>query len=169
MPLILKRALLAVIVIFALMQFSRPARENPASDPSMALAAHVEVPADVATLLTDCCSDCHSNDTAWPWYSNVAPVSWLVARHVEEGREHLNLSEWGAYTPYRAQHKLEEMAEEVKEGEMPLKVYLPAHPEAKLDSDQRERLADWANAERAKILATIDPAELEKERQKKKH
>jgi hypothetical protein len=83
-------------------------------------------------ILRRACFDCHSNETVWPWYAYVAPVSWLVASDVEEGREELNFSQWDAYNADRQAHKIKECGEEVAEGEMPLWFYVPAHPEARL-------------------------------------
>jgi mono/diheme cytochrome c family protein len=81
------------------------------------------------------CKDCHSNQTEWPWYSFVAPVSWLVQRDVDEGRSHFNVSEWG-----RSENHGDEAAEKVREGEMPPWFYLPLHPEAQLSDAEREAL-----------------------------
>ena len=81
------------------------------------------------------CKDCHSNETRWPWYSSIAPASWLVTRDVEEGREHFNVSEWG-----RDENHGDEAAENVREGEMPPWFYLPAHPEARLSQREQQEL-----------------------------
>ena len=81
------------------------------------------------------CKDCHSNQSEWPWYSSVAPASWLVQRDVDEGRSHFNVSEWG-----RAENHGDEAAEKVREAEMPPWFYLPAHPEAQLSDREREAL-----------------------------
>jgi hypothetical protein len=81
------------------------------------------------------CADCHSNQTEWPWYSKIAPVSWLVVRDVEVGRSHFNVSEWD-----RPQEDAGEAAEEVRDGEMPLPIYLPAHPEARLSAAEKAEL-----------------------------
>jgi mono/diheme cytochrome c family protein len=83
------------------------------------------------------CRDCHSNETQWPWYSSVAPASWLVQRDVEEGRSHFNVSEWG-----RAKNHGDEAAKEVRDGEMPPWFYLPAHPEARLTETERKELVE---------------------------
>ncbi len=85
------------------------------------------------------CFDCHSNETIWPWYSNVAPISWLVQHDTEEGREELNFSEWG--TSGEGEEG-QEMVEEIKEGEMPLRIYLITHPEARLTQAEKEQLID---------------------------
>jgi mono/diheme cytochrome c family protein len=82
------------------------------------------------------CKDCHSNETVWPWYSNVAPISWLVQHDVDEGREHFNVSEWG-----RKKNDGDEAAELVRRDEMPPWFYLPAHPEASLSAAEREEFS----------------------------
>lgn len=91
-------------------------------------------------LAVRACYGCHSNATIWPWYSHVAPVSWLVAADVDEGREHLNFSEWD-----RPQRHARDAAHEVQEGEMPPGIYLLGHPEARLDRTQRAALVDALN------------------------
>ena len=91
--------------------------------------------AETEALAKRACYDCHSNETVWPWYSNVAPVSWLVQHDVEEAREHMNFSEFD-----REQKHAHEAAEEVEEGEMPLPIYLPAHPEARLTEVETAQL-----------------------------
>ncbi|MCA9836062.1 MAG: heme-binding domain-containing protein [Trueperaceae bacterium] len=86
-------------------------------------------------LAVRACYDCHSNETVWPWYSNVAPISWLVIHDTMEGREKLNFSEWNL-----PQREADEAAETVQDGEMPLKIYLPTHPEARLTNEERDQL-----------------------------
>ena len=81
------------------------------------------------------CGDCHSNRTVWPWYSRVAPLSWWIVKDVDEGRSHLNVSEW-----HREQKDAREAVEEVREGEMPLPIYLPLHPEARLSPAEKAEL-----------------------------
>lgn len=90
------------------------------------------------------CYDCHSNETVWPWYSGIAPVSWLVARDVRKGREELNFSTWDRYTTKQQVEKLKESWEEVEEGEMPLWFYLPVHRDAVLSAEDRAVLRKWA-------------------------
>ncbi|MCX6178511.1 MAG: heme-binding domain-containing protein [Chlorobiales bacterium] len=87
-------------------------------------------------LFNRACKDCHSNETVWPWYSSVAPVSWLTALDVSFGRGVLNVSEWGR----PGKNEGDKSAEEVKEGKMPLFIYLPAHPEAKLNAEDKQAL-----------------------------
>ena len=90
---------------------------------------------EVRDLAQRACFDCHSNETKWPWYSHVAPVSWLVQRDVEKGRHEMNFSEWD-----RPQDEAHEAAEMVREGKMPLSYYLPTHPDAKLTPAEKETL-----------------------------
>jgi hypothetical protein len=80
------------------------------------------------------CYNCHSNNTVWPWYSRIAPVSWLVADDVKGGRAHLNFSEWGRLGPDVAQRRLQDVCDEVQAGDMPLWQYRMMHPEAKLSA-----------------------------------
>ncbi|MBA1419469.1 MAG: heme-binding domain-containing protein [Epsilonproteobacteria bacterium] len=91
---------------------------------------------ETRALFMKACVDCHTNETKWPAYSNVAPISWIVYNHVIEGREHFNISAWG----HQKKNKGDEAAEELEEGEMPLKSYLLAHPEAQLTDDETKLL-----------------------------
>jgi hypothetical protein len=91
---------------------------------------------ETRALAQRACFDCHSNETVWPWYSKVAPVSWLITKDTLDGRQHLNFSEWGRGRPV----KLNEVEEVLREGQMPLPVYLPLHPEANLTEAEREQL-----------------------------
>jgi hypothetical protein len=106
--------------------------------------SEIPAPPEVRAILERSCYDCHSYETAWPWYGYVAPVSWLLAYDVREGRKHLNFSAWGRYTPKKQAKRREEIPEEVDEGNMPLWYYLPLHPEARLDDVDREMLRRWA-------------------------
>ncbi len=90
-------------------------------------------------LFAQACADCHSNETVWPWYAQVAPVAWLVAHDVQEGRDKLNISE-------ETRFEWDEMVEEVREGKMPMPIYLPLHPEARLTDAQRLELIDGLEA-----------------------
>ncbi len=89
-------------------------------------------------LFMRACGDCHSHETKWPWYSNIAPVSWLIYHDVVEGREHFNISAWG----HQKKNEGEDAAEELEEGEMPLKPYLLAHPEARLSKQEKALLIE---------------------------
>ncbi|MCL6545882.1 MAG: heme-binding domain-containing protein [Bryobacteraceae bacterium] len=121
------------------MQLYRPERINPVSDPALSFQ-EVEKPSpELTALLKRSCMNCHSHQTAWPWYSNLAPASWLVASDVEEGREHLNFSEWGRLPQEKQVHALEEICEEARSGAMPPWQYRLLHPQARL-SEQDVKL-----------------------------
>ena len=128
---ILRIAGFGAVAVLIGAQFFQPARTNPASDPASSFEAVMRPPAEVASFLNRACGDCHSNRTVWPWYSKVAPMSWLVAMDVQEGRTHLNFSEWGRFGPEMARSRLREVCEQVRGGEMPLWYYVPLHPTAK--------------------------------------
>lgn len=136
-----KYLMLAIPVLVLGVQFHRPDRTNPPSEPGRAIGAHVTVPPEIQTVLDRACADCHSNRTAWPWYSHVAPVSWLVAGHVREGREHLNFDDWpGRHKPEKL---LDEMCEEIEKDAMPLAGYVRLHSAAKLAEADKRLLCGW--------------------------
>jgi len=148
---IIKWTLIVVICLFVLIQLKRPARTNPAVDPAHALEAHVQVSPQVSAIIDRSCRDCHSNKTDWPWYTNVAPVSWWITDHVNTGRKDMNLSEWGKLDKDRQDRKLRQICDEVEDGAMPLSSYLPMHPKAKLSEQDKKTLCDWTAAERARM------------------
>jgi len=100
-------------------------------------------PAPVGAILKRACYDCHSNETVWPGYSRVAPVSWLVAHDVHEGRRELNFSTWGRYDAALRKKKLDKAAEEVSDGDMPPVYYVWMHPEARLSAADKAGLKAW--------------------------
>jgi hypothetical protein len=143
---------LAFVVLatgFALLQLTNPTRTNPAvvSD----LMASNPPPPQIAAMLHAACYDCHSSETRWPWYSHIAPMSWLIASDVKEGREHLNLSDWPNDDPLRAAKRLDNMSDEIGSGEMPLKKYAQIHADARLTESQRKELTDWLDAEATRL------------------
>lgn len=146
-----KWVLLVLAVAFLAIQFKRPSHANPPLDPAKTIEATTNVPPDVHAILDRSCVDCHSNKTVWPWYTQIAPVSWLLVDDVNKGRKELNFSEWGTYKPRRKSHKLEEVCEQMKDKKMPLKKYVPLHPSAKLSDADRARLCEWATALRAEM------------------
>lgn len=147
----LRWAGLGIAVVFLAIQFVRPARENPAVDQSMSIAAQTGFTPPVSSLIKAACFDCHSNETRWPWYSNVSPVCWLVADDVASGRRHLNFSEWGKYPISKRIVKLGMIYEEVSKGDMPIPKYLYMHPDARLTSADRDSIMSWAERERDKL------------------
>jgi hypothetical protein len=127
------------LVLFAI-QLVPVARTNPPVE------TEVPAPPEVLAVLERACYDCHSHETKWPWYSRVAPVSWLVAHDVREGREELNFSTWNRLDSKKQVKAMHESWEEVEEGKMPPWFYLPPHPEARLTAEDREVLRAWSRS-----------------------
>lgn len=148
---IVKWLLISLVCLFILIQLKRPARTNPAVDQSQTIEAHTQTTPQVKDILDRSCRDCHSNNTEWPWYTNVAPVSWFVIDHVNEGRHRLNLSEWARLD--QPGKKLRQICDEVEDGAMPLSSYLPLHPKAKLSEQDKKTLCDWTAAERQRLTS----------------
>ena len=128
------------LVVLAAAQLVPVSRTNPPVE------TEIPAPADVREILRTSCYDCHSNESRWPWYAHVAPMSWLVAYDVKHARKHLNFSTWNAYDAKKRRKKMEELWEEVEGGEMPLWFYVPLHPEAHLDASELRSLRAWAQA-----------------------
>ncbi|MBK8969733.1 MAG: heme-binding domain-containing protein [Saprospiraceae bacterium] len=136
-------ALLGILVVI---QFIRPNFTNPPVDQALDIRQVLQPPADVHAILKGACYDCHSNETQYPWYSQVSPVSWWLAGHIREGREHLNFSTIGSLTQSDRSEILGEAAEEVQQGGMPLASYTWTHPAARLSATQRDLVVTWLNA-----------------------
>ena len=133
-----------VLLLFVVIQFFRIDKTNPPVEPDLDIVNVVKAPVVVSEMLKTSCYDCHSNESIYPWYTNIAPVSWWIKKHINEGRDELNFSEWGNYSARRKDHKLDEIIELVEEGEMPLKSYLITHGDAKISTEQRAKIVEWA-------------------------
>jgi hypothetical protein len=162
-----KKILLTILAILIIIQFIRPARNVSATVAATDITKVYEVPQHVQQLLQVACNDCHSNNTAYPWYTNIQPVGWWLQHHVNEGKEHLDFSVFGSYKPRRQAHKLEEVAEQVREGHMPLDSYLWIHKDAILSADDKAMLTAWAESLRERIIKENNlPAEKEEPQEK---
>ena len=148
-----KKILWALLIIIVVIQFIRPGKNQAATVSANDISRHYTVSADVDKILDRACKDCHSNNTKYPWYSNIQPVGWWLAKHVKDGKKELNFSEFANYEPKRQHHKLEEVIEQVKEGHMPLDSYLWIHDEAKLNQKEKETLLVWASILAEQIAA----------------
>lgn len=140
---IFKKLLLVFLGIVIVIQFIRIDKTTPTVEQKQDFISVTSAPDDVAKILKTSCYDCHSYSTAHPWYSKIAPVSWWLKQHIDEGREHLNFSIWGEYSLKEADEKLEECAEEVQKGEMPLSSYTLIHGDAKLSKEQKNILVNF--------------------------
>lgn len=137
----------ALIILFGVAQLIRPERSNPPIDQGQIVEEHLQIPTEIGSILRRSCYDCHSNETVWPWYSAVAPASWLVANDVMNGRKRMNFSEWGSNKMGKVLSLLEGMCEETSKGEMPLKPYALLHPSTRLSELEVKALCDWSEAE----------------------
>ncbi len=149
----LKRFLLLLLLVFIAIQFFRPAKNISAGVSANDITTKYAVPQDVQAILKTSCNDCHSNNTVYPWYSNIQPVAWWLDDHIKEGKKGLNFSEFASYRIGRQYKKLEEINKQVKEGEMPLESYTLIHGNAKLSQQQKLSLATWVVALRDSIKA----------------
>jgi hypothetical protein len=140
---IIRRLLLAVLALLAAIQLIRPARSNPAVDPAKTINAALAVNPAAAAIFERSCKDCHSNQTVWPWYSAIAPVSWLVTHDVNEGRGKMNFSEWSAYDSAEAHTLLEHMCKEVTADKMPPRDYTVMHSGTALSAADVKTICDW--------------------------
>ena len=145
---IIKKIALALLIILIGMQFYRPEKNTDTTDHLAAFLMETNPPEEVRVVLKQACYDCHSNNTIYPWYNNIAPVSYWLADHIDHGKGHLNFSEWAEYSDKKKDHKLEEVVEVTEKQEMPLNEYTWTHEEAKLTDAQREALIEWAEKTR---------------------
>ncbi|SKB82426.1 heme-binding domain-containing protein [Maribacter arcticus] len=144
----LKKIIFALIAIFIIIQFIMPER-NISGDDTYAIQTKYDIPQDVQRILQVSCNDCHSNATEYPWYANFQPSAWFLDHHVQDGKKHLNFSEFTKSPLFVQNHKLEEIKEMVEEKEMPLPsyTYFGLHSEANLTDAQRQKIIDWADSQ----------------------
>jgi len=134
----LRSVLLGIVVVAALLQTVQPDRSNPK------VTGALVAPPEVLNILKRSCYDCHSNESRWPWYSYISPISMLIAEHVKDGRKHLNFSEWSTWDANKQMHASSEILEVLESGEMPLSSYLLLHGDAELSSGDKAVLRQWA-------------------------
>ena len=146
----LKQAVVGFVVVLATAQLVRPGRANPATDASRTLQAQVGAGSELAAVLDRAFRDCHSNATVWPWYTQIAPLSWLMAYGVTTGRKAVNFSEWAAYSPELQRTLLAASCRDVTTGKMPGE-YTLLHPETRLSAQDVDTIC--AAARRAEAGA----------------
>lgn len=132
-----RRISLALLAVFVLVQLYPSGRTNPP------VTGDLDAPADVESVLRRCCYDCHSNESRWPWYAHVAPVSWLLVKDVDAGRKKLNFSKWSEYPAEKRAAKADQMIEEIEERGMPLPSYRWMHADAVVQPAEIEMLKRW--------------------------
>lgn len=141
---IIRKTVLVGFILFLLLQFYQPSRNI---DDGRIVPQHItkvyKVPENVQTILKTSCFDCHSNNTNYPWYSYIQPARFFMEKHIEEGKENLNFSEFGKYSKRKQQNKLKAIAKQIKSDEMPLLSYTLIHRNAVLTATQKEELINW--------------------------
>ncbi|MBH1960310.1 MAG: heme-binding domain-containing protein [Flavobacteriia bacterium] len=156
----MKKVLVILLVAIVLIQFFPIDKNNPAPTPGMDFLAIKNTPESTANLIRNGCYDCHSNESKYPWYSNVQPIAWFLKDHIDEGRKKLNFSTFATYEPKRQAHKLFEAVEMVENGEMPLDSYVLGHPEADFTDAQKQELIKYFKMVESDIRLLNDlPAE----------
>ena len=138
-----KKIIISAAAILILIQFFRINKENPVVNSSNDFLIINKAPDSIAQTIRSSCYDCHSNETQYPWYSNIAPVSWVIKHHINEGREKMNFSDWGQYSSKKRQRKVDGAIEMIEGNDMPLKSYTLIHRDAILNPAKKDSLIIW--------------------------
>ncbi len=141
-----KKILIFLLIVLVGMQFYRPEKNNAEYRDVAAFEKETQTSKSIVAILESKCYDCHSNKTEYPWYAEVAPISYWIADHIEEGNEHFNVSKWNSYDAKKKDHKLDELIEEVEEGHMPENSYTVMH--GSLSDEEKSALIQWAKKAR---------------------
>lgn len=140
----IKKSIAIIIILFVASQFLSPKKNEGDLESVNVFLAETNPSKEVKEILKNACYDCHTDHTNYPWYFSITPVNFRMAHHIEEGKEHLNFSNWSAYSDKRKAHKMMEFYEEVEKRKMPLKTYTLTHSEAKLTQEQIDLVVNWA-------------------------
>ena len=138
-----KKILFVLLLVLIALQFVRPAQNKSSEVQEADFIRHFNVPANVAGLLKTSCYDCHSNNTRYPWYTNIQPVGWLLAKHIKDGKTDLNFNEFANYSQRKQLSKLKATQNSIKDGSMPLSSYTMIHTDAKLSKEKKDLILDW--------------------------
>ena len=141
----IKKIALVLVIVFVAIQFIQPAHNKSGQVLPTDFTIVYTVPPNVQTILQNACTDCHSNNTSYPWYSNIQPMAWIMKRHIDNGKEKLNFSEFGNYSSRRQISKLKGIANQIKDDEMPISSYKAMHTKANLTKDDKNLIIDWMN------------------------
>ena len=153
---ILKKIGILLLVVFIIAQFFGPEKNEGDITSVDAFYADTNPPQDVKVILASACVDCHSDSTAYPWYNNITPVNYWLDEHITDGKKHFNMSKWNDYSDKKKDHKLDELAEEVGEKEMPLPSYTWTHGDADLSPAQIDAIVSWVKTTRVKYAFLKD-------------
>jgi hypothetical protein len=138
----IKKILLGLALVLVLIQFVRHPKNDTGAKQND-IATLYPMPNEVKMIVDKACADCHSNKTVYPWYASIQPFAYLVNDHVVDGKKHFNFNEFASYRIAKQNHKLEEVIEQIKEGEMPMESYTLIHQNAKLSDTEKNTLIQW--------------------------
>jgi hypothetical protein len=142
-----KKIVLVLAVVFVILQFIRP-EKNVGDSSTHNIVQNFAVPAGVQTILQRSCYNCHSNNTVYPWYEEVQPVGWFLAKHIRDGKRGLNFDEYTTYRLMKQYRRFQDIIDKIEGDEMPLPSYLLIHTDAKLSKSQKDELVQWCTAMR---------------------
>lgn len=151
---IMKKIGVTILLILIALQFYHPPRNLSQGNHTADFIKETNPSPEVRLVLQNACYDCHSDNTRYPWYNTVAPISYFLSKHVNDGKDELNFSAWDTYSVKRKSHKLEEVVEVLEKGEMPLRSYTWMHSEAQLTADQTKAVIEWAK--RSRVLYQLN-------------
>jgi hypothetical protein len=149
----IKKILWVLLIILIIMQFIHPARNISKGEQPNNIAKAYAIPPDVKTVLDKACMDCHSNNTRYLWYFHLQPVDWWLTKHINEGKRELNFDEFANKSPRYQFNKMENLIDQVKKGEMPLKSYTWIHKDAILTDEEKKAITSWAEGVRTELRA----------------
>jgi len=149
----IKRFFILALIALVVIQFIRPDKNKGGYDSLEAFLTETKPTEEVQTILKSSCYDCHSNETVYPWYAQIAPISYWLDDHIRHGKRELNFANWSTYSPKRKDHKLEEIIEMIEDKEMPLDSYTWVHKDAILEKVEIEAIKNWVIWARIKYLA----------------
>jgi hypothetical protein len=146
----------AVILLFIVIQLFPPEKNDKLLNPQNDIVFVIEMPASVKKKIVDACYDCHSNKTAYPIYNRIAPVSWIMANHIRNGKEHLNFSEWATFDKKKQIKLLSDICDEITNGEMPIKSYVFMHSRAVINPKELGEICNWTEKASEQIMSKQD-------------
>jgi hypothetical protein len=146
---IIKKIAIVLLVALVIAQFFGPEKNEGDITSVATFLAETNPPANVRKILSESCFDCHSNSTKYPWYDNITPVNFWLNEHINDGKKHLNFSDWSSYSLKKKEHKMDELYEEVEKGEMPLDSYTWTHSEANLTQEEIAEMVAWGKSVQA--------------------
>lgn len=149
----IRKILMVLLAALVIIQFIHPKKNKSEENQPNFIGNTFPVPADVKSILAKACNDCHSNNTKYPWYTNIQPLHWFMDKHIRGGKKEMNLDEYTSRSLRYQYKKMDDLKEQIKEGEMPLDSYTWMHKNAKLTEEEKNKLIAWADGIRDTLKA----------------